>query len=49
MARSALRSATGFVAGVGARLSGVGLARTAAALSFTTVLGLVPLFTVAFV
>ena len=49
MARSALRSATGFVSGVSARLSGVGLARTAAALSFTTVLGLVPLFTVAFV
>jgi membrane protein len=49
MARSALRSATGFLAGVSARLSGVGLARTAAALSFTTVLGLVPLFTVAFV
>ena len=30
------------------RLSGVGLARTAASLSFTTLLGLVPLFTVAF-
>jgi membrane protein len=35
-------------AGVVARLRGVGLARTAAALSFTTLLGLVPLFTVAF-
>lgn len=35
--------------GVALRLSGVGLARTAAALSFTTMLGLVPLFTVAFV
>ncbi|HVF63138.1 MAG TPA: YihY family inner membrane protein [Casimicrobiaceae bacterium] len=31
------------------RLKGIGLFRTAAALSFTTVLGLVPLFTVAFV
>jgi membrane protein len=40
---------TGFVRGVAQRLSGVGLARTAAALSFTTVLGLVPLFTVAFI
>jgi membrane protein len=49
MPRSALASATGFVTGVGSRLSGVGLMRTAAALSFTTVLGLVPLFTVAFV
>jgi membrane protein len=38
-----------FVRGIGARLTGVGMARTAAALSFTTVLGLVPLFTVAFV
>lgn len=38
----------GFVRGVAQRLSGIGLARTAAALSFTTVLGLVPLFTVAF-
>ena len=35
--------------GVVARLRAVGLARTAAALSFTTVLGLVPLLTVAFV
>jgi membrane protein len=35
--------------GVIARLRGVGLARTAAALSFTTLLGLVPLFTVGFV
>jgi membrane protein len=42
-------SVGGFVSGVFQRLSGVGLARTAAALSFTTVLGLVPLFTVAFV
>jgi len=31
-----------------ARLSGVGLARTAASLAYTTLLGLVPLFTVAF-
>jgi len=38
-----------FVRGVVARLSNVGLARTVAALSFTTVLSLVPLFTVAFV
>jgi membrane protein len=38
-----------FLRGVVARLTGVGIARTAAALSFTAVLGLVPLFTVAFV
>ena len=38
-----------FARGVVQRLSGTGLMRTAAALSFTTVLGLVPLFTVAFV
>ena len=38
-----------FARGVALRLTGVGLMRTAAALSFTTVLGLVPLFTVAFV
>jgi len=38
-----------FVQGVVARLRGVGLARTAAALSYATVLSLVPLFTVAFV
>ena len=37
-----------FATGVAGRLRGVGLARTAAALSFTTLLGLVPLFTVAF-
>lgn len=43
-----MRTAARFARGVGQRLSGVGLARTAAALSFTTVLGLVPLFTVAF-
>jgi membrane protein len=42
-------TAVRFVRGVALRLSGVGLARTAAALSFTTVLGLVPLFTVAFI
>src|SRR5688500_970631 len=41
-------TAIGFVRGVAQRLSGIGLTRTAAALSFTTVLGLVPLFTVAF-
>ena len=46
---SANGSVTGFVRGVAQRLSGIGLTRTAAALSFTTVLGLVPLFTVAFV
>lgn len=45
----AIGGPVGFVRGVGQRLSGVGLAGTAAALSFTTVLGLVPLFTVAFV
>jgi membrane protein len=38
-----------FIRGVVVRLRGVGLAQTAAALSFTTVLNLVPLFTVAFV
>lgn len=38
-----------FARGVVARLSGVGLARTAAALSYATVLNLVPLLTVAFV
>lgn len=38
-----------FVRGVIARLTGVGLARTAAALSYATVLSLVPLFTVALV
>lgn len=37
-----------FVRRVIERLSGVGLARTAASLAFTTLLGLVPLFTVAF-
>lgn len=49
MAGSAGYGFIGFVRGVFQRLSGVGLVRTAAALSFTTVLGLVPLFTVAFV
>lgn len=46
-----LRRLFGFVAflrRVIQRLSGVGLARTAASLAFTTLLGLVPLFTVAF-
>ena len=38
-----------FVRGVVARLTGVGLTRTAAALSYATVLNLVPLFAVAFV
>lgn len=42
-------SPAAFVRGVAARLTGVGLSRTAAALSFTTVLGIVPLFAVAFV
>ena len=36
------------LAGVRGRLTGVGLAKTVAALSFTTVLGLVPMFTIAF-
>jgi membrane protein len=40
---------TAFASQVVRRLSGVGLARTAAALSFTTALGIVPLFTVAVV
>ncbi len=48
MARSPFASAAAFVAGVTRRLTGVGLGRTAAALSFTTLLGLVPVFTVAF-
>jgi membrane protein len=39
--------AAAFATCVARRLSGVGLARTAAALSFTTSLGIVPLFTVA--
>lgn len=43
-----LISIISFVGAVVARLSGVGLARTAASLAFTTLLGLVPLFTVAF-
>jgi membrane protein len=38
-----------FISGVVRRLTGVGLVRTAAALSFTTLLGLVPLITVAFI
>jgi membrane protein len=38
-----------FVRGVVTRLTGTGIARNVAALSFTTVLGVVPLFTVAFV
>jgi membrane protein len=42
-------SPVAFVGSVLRRLSGVGLAKTAAALSFTTVLGLVPLFAIAFV
>lgn len=49
MARSAFASAAAFLSGVFRRLTGVGLVRTAAALSFTTVLGLVPVFTVAFI
>ena len=43
-----LISFVAFVRRVIERLSGVGLARTAASLAFTTLLGLVPLFTVAF-
>ena len=46
---AAIATAARFARGVTQRLTGVGLARTAAALSFTTVLGLVPLFTVAFI
>lgn len=46
---SPIGTAIRFARGVAQRLTGVGLARTAAALSFTTVLGLVPLFTVAFI
>lgn len=42
-------SVAGFCVGVARRLTGVGLARTAAALSFTTILGVVPLLTVALV
>lgn len=49
MQRAAPLRVTAFLSGLSARLTGVGLMRTAAALSFTTVLGLVPLFTVAFV
>jgi membrane protein len=44
-----LASAARLVTGVVRRLTGVGLARTAAALSFTTILGFVPLMTVAVV
>jgi len=43
-----LRAFASFLRRFGQRLRGVGLARTAASLSFTTLLGLVPLFTVAF-
>jgi membrane protein len=38
----------GFVRGVIARLSGIGISRTAASLAFTSLLGLVPLATTAF-
>lgn len=44
-----MRRARGFAAGVAARLKSAQMSRTAAALAFTTTLGLVPLFTVAFV
>src|SRR5688572_9814635 len=43
------RMPVSFARGLAQRLSGTGLMRSAAALSLTTVLGLVPLFTVAFV
>src|SRR5262249_2014048 len=43
-----LRSPVDFLQRVIERLSGVGLFRTAGSLAFTTLLGLVPLFTVAF-
>src|ERR1700758_1352387 len=43
-----LISFVAFVRRVLEHLSGVGIARTAASLAFTTLLGLVPLFTVAF-
>jgi membrane protein len=49
MARFFNLGVVALVRGTFQRLNGVGLMRTAAALSFTTVLGLVPLFTVAFV
>jgi len=44
-----LGNAVSFVRGVVSRLTGVGMARAAAALSFQTLLAIVPLFTVAFV
>ncbi len=44
-----LRQCVSFVRGVVSRLTGVGMARAAAALSFQTLLAIVPLFTVAFV
>jgi membrane protein len=44
-----LRQSVAFVRGVIGRLTGVGTARAAAALSFQTMLAVVPLFTVAFV
>ena len=44
-----LRRSVSFVRGVVGRLTGVGTARAAAALSFQTMLAIVPLFTVAFV
>lgn len=44
-----MRRGWDFLVGVVGRLRGVGLARTAAALSFTSILGLVPLLTVAVV
>lgn len=44
-----LRQSVAFVRGVISRLTGVGTARAAAALSFQTMLAVVPLFTVAFV
>ena len=46
--RRAVRRAVAFVRSVAARTRNTGLARTAGSLAFTTVLGLVPLATVAF-
>jgi membrane protein len=46
--RSAVRGAVTFVRSVAARTRNTGLARTAGSLAFTTVLGIVPMATVAF-
>src|ERR1700693_5203179 len=46
--RSRVAALIGFLRRLRLRLTGVGLGNTAASLAFTTLLGLVPLFTVAF-